>query len=328
MDNFFIFPARPVAYSTSNKSRYVAAKFRREESKLSYVSSQVVGQHTVYFVHDIPLRIMYNLQVCFKSSERPTKMEAINGGNPSLLTQDQSKYEMLGDETGTGWTQHSFFKNKHSYQLFDVFEVFLKKSLSFIKYNEKSLDGKMEELSLDGESFVCHKPGYVVTNATAHQELHVDCEDVFTMKKNECFIYHVPLSPEGMSIRVADICVSSDEESLRLFGRMLFVPFGCMLLIPPTLIHSGHYGECGSIRAHGIISKDKCVGKSLILIDDIANLMFPKLIGLPLNNYGADLDALCPRCFNKIEFVTEKEHLRKCKPKKLNHVNLASKFCY
>ena len=44
--------------------------------------------------------------------------------------------------------------------------------------------------------------------------------------------------------------------------------------------------------------------------------------------YCADLDALCPRCFNKIEFVTEKEHLKKCKPKKLNHVNLASKFCY
>ena len=56
--------------------------------------------------------------------------------------------------------------------------------------------------------------------------------------------------------------------------------------------------------------------------------MFPQLIGLPLNNYGADLDALCPRCFNKIEFVTEKEPLKKCKPKKLNHINLGSKFCY
>ena len=44
--------------------------------------------------------------------------------------------------------------------------------------------------------------------------------------------------------------------------------------------------------------------------------------------YCADLDALCPRCLNKIEFVTEKEYLKKCKPKKLNHVNLASKFCY
>ena len=108
MENYFIYPARPEAYSTS---RYMAAKFRKEETKLSNVSSQVVGQHTVYFVHDIPIRIMYNLQVCFKSSERSTKMDAINGGNSSLLVQDQSKYEMLGDKTGTGWTQNSFFKN-------------------------------------------------------------------------------------------------------------------------------------------------------------------------------------------------------------------------
>ena len=55
--------------------------------------------------------------------------------------------------------------------------------------------------------------------------------------------------------------------------------------------------------------------------------MFPKLIDLPLHNYCADLDALCPRCFNKIMFVTHKEHLKKCKPKELNHVKLASKVC-
>ena len=121
-------------------------------------------------------------------------MDAIAGGNSSLFDKDQSKYEMLGEETGTGWAQNPFFKNKHSYQLFDAFEVFLKKSLNFIKYNKWSLDGDVKELSLDGESFVCHKPGYVVTNATAHQELHLDCEYVFDIKKMNVsftmYLYH------------------------------------------------------------------------------------------------------------------------------------------
>ena len=132
--------------------------------------------------------------------------------------------------------------------MFDTFEVFLKKSLQFIKIND---------IPLDGESFVCHKPGFVVINAPAHQELHLDCKDVFKIAKNECFIYHVPLSPEGMSLRLSDIEVSQDQKELNLFRKILFVPFGSMSLIPPTLIHSGHYGECGNMRAHGIISPKK-----------------------------------------------------------------------
>ena len=51
--------------------------------------------------------------------------------------------------------------------------------------------------------------------------------------------------------------LSHDQNVLNMVGQMLFVPFGCMLLIPPTLIHSGHYGETGNMRAHGIKSKEK-----------------------------------------------------------------------
>ena len=57
-DETLIYPLRPVAY---NKGKYIAAKFRTEKTNLSNVSSQVFGQHTVYFVHDTPLRVMYNL---------------------------------------------------------------------------------------------------------------------------------------------------------------------------------------------------------------------------------------------------------------------------
>ena len=173
-------------------------------------------------------------------------MDLITVGTASLLNKDKAKYEMFGDETGTGWSQNIFFKNKPRYQLFDIFEVFLKKSLQIIIINN---------IPLDGESCVCRKPGFVVMNAPVHQDVHLDCKDVLKIAKNECFIYRVPLSPEGMLLRLSDVAVTEDQKELILFGRILFVPFGYMLLLPPTLIHSGHYGGCGNMRAHGIISQ-------------------------------------------------------------------------
>ena len=92
---------------------------------------------------------------------------------------------MLGDPASTGRTQNVFFKNKPTYQMFDTFEVFLKKSLNFIEIDKNPLDG---------ESFVCHKPGLVVTNAPVHQDLHLDCKGAYKIKKMSAlftiYLYH------------------------------------------------------------------------------------------------------------------------------------------
>lgn len=160
----FLFPMRPEAYSKNN---YIAAKVCKEElPNKSNVSSQVViGGSTVYVVHDIPTRVMYNLQGCYKSKNW-INLENIGGGNEVLYKRDQSGYQMLGDPVSSGWTQNAYFKNKPSYQLFNTFEVFLKKSLNFIEIDKKPLDG---------ESFLYHKLGLALTNVPAHQDIHLDC---------------------------------------------------------------------------------------------------------------------------------------------------------
>lgn len=124
-DNIFLYviwnDARLEAYCTG---KYKAVKFCKEETKLSNISSQVVfGDNTVYFVHDIPTHVMYNLQVCYKSKTW-SNLENIGGGNEALYKRDQSGYQMLGDPAGSRWAQNHFFKNKSSYQFFDTFEFF------------------------------------------------------------------------------------------------------------------------------------------------------------------------------------------------------------
>ena len=62
-------------------------------------------------------------------------------------------------------------------------------------------------------------------------------------------------------------------------------------------------------------------------MDKIASHLFPQFPSLPIND-AWDLHNHCPRCFRDIDFVTEKNHNKKCKQKKLNHPNLGSKLCH
>ena len=69
-------------------------------------------------------------------------------------------------------------------------------------------------------------------------------------------------------------------------------------------------------------------GIELMYMNEIVDNMFPQHTSLPRNDFYKSLDNLCLKCFNNITFLSEEDHLKKCKPKKLSHVHLGSKLCY
>ena len=73
-------------------------------------------------------------------------------------------------------------------------------------------------------------------------------------------IYHVPLSREGLQLRLVSVQRDGNDEygkpQFIYTEKMIHVPFGDGLLLPSTLLHSGHYGSQSNLRFHGILSTD------------------------------------------------------------------------
>ena len=89
--------------------------------------------------------------------------------------------------------------------------------------------------------------GLLRTNTSSHQQLHQDAE----VGDTEVYILHVPLDPEGLTLRLG---IETDEEdNLSPFSSMfVHVPFGSFILLHHTQWHAGHYGQQGSLRLHGV----------------------------------------------------------------------------
>jgi hypothetical protein len=61
------------------------------------------------------------------------------------------------------------------------------------------------------------------------------------------FVIDMPLSKEGLWIRVATPCAKDRVFSI----HWVYVPYGSMLIRSMALLHSGHYGSPGNCRYHG-----------------------------------------------------------------------------
>jgi len=61
------------------------------------------------------------------------------------------------------------------------------------------------------------------------------------------FVIDMPLSKEGLWIRVAPPCAKERVFSM----HWVYVPYGSMLIRSMALLHSGHYGSPGNCRYHG-----------------------------------------------------------------------------
>ena len=87
--------------------------------------------------------------------------------------------------------------------------------------------------------------------------------------------------------------------------KMIHGPFGDGLLLPSTLLHSGHYGSRSNLRFHGILSTDPWTTTKLGylkgFIEHVYGTSEEQTQILYDNDYN--IEELCPLCFN---FIGEK----------------------
>jgi hypothetical protein len=160
---------------------------------------------------------------------------------------------------------------------FDSFGVLLSRAL-------------MKEL--DSEEEFRFFPGFVTTRGAAHQELHVDSPLAFQVKKgNASYILHMPLSIEGLTLRIANL---DDQVQAQLDGPLAtqvitgdlpttvhindffyHVPFGKALLIPETQWHGGHYGRENNLRFHAVLQRNMLETSSLLLLAPVLTNNYP-----------------------------------------------------
>ena len=115
-------------------------------------------------------------------------------------------------------------------------------------------------------------------------------------------------------MRVAEL--KSEGSKVILKEKMIHIVYGDALILAPNIPHSGHYGNRGNLRLHGIISTHHWTGIHLLKLGGIIDGMFGKGTddALPLENHSEHIiDDLCPLCFRSIINQKRVDHDKKCR---------------
>jgi hypothetical protein len=110
------------------------------------------------------------------------------------------------------------------------------------------------DILLEGEE-TCWQfyPSLVFTKGLAsHQKPHLDFPKAEFMRKGRVpFILHLPLCKEGLALQIWSTW--EGEGTSHIQPKLIFVPFGCALLLRADIYHAGCYGTKGNLRLHGMI---------------------------------------------------------------------------
>jgi hypothetical protein len=92
----------------------------------------------------------------------------------------------------------------------------------------------------------CAHEGIGITPKT-----HLDFPKAEFMKKGRVpFILHLPLCKEGLALQIWSTWEGDRTSHIR--PKLIFVPFGCALLLWADIYHAGCYGTKGNLRLHGM----------------------------------------------------------------------------
>ena len=221
-------------------------------------------------------------------------------------------YEPTTD-AGTTWRDNKFLKKdkKSGYDLIassvEVFEKWMREQ--FLNYFKTEYNR--------------HIPGIICTNVPVHQGLHVDNQHVLKHPKHSALVYHIPLCPEGLRVRITKLHKKENSNEIVLHESMVEVNFGDALILDSAQVHSGNYGVYGNLRLHGVFSNFKWEYKHLLPLESIATRLYGTSRGdityetEPINDY-------CPNCFRCIKFVNAEQHFNKCQPRVIKNYKQAS----
>jgi hypothetical protein len=110
------------------------------------------------------------------------------------------------------------------------------------------------DILLEGEE-TCWQfyPRLVFTKGLAsHQKPHLDFPKAEFMRKGRVpFILHLPLCKEGLVLQIWSTWEGDGTSHVR--PKLIFVPFGCALLLRADIYHAGCYRTKDNLRLHGMI---------------------------------------------------------------------------
>ena len=96
-----------------------------------------------------------------------------------------------------------------------------------------------------------------------HQKLHLNNSVKLTEKqirnKNVAYIVHLPLSYEGLMLRVPDpkrlssVIILNKKKYNTNLNDFIYVPLGEALILREDIYHAGNYGSVGNTRFHAMI---------------------------------------------------------------------------
>ena len=127
----------------------------------------------------------------------------------------------------------------------------------------------------------------VYTHKEHPQLAHVDLStSIFVPNKKLGFIMHLPISAEGMWIRIWERDGVARVDST---GYLLHIPFGSVLFLRSDIVHSGIFGSPGNLRLHCAFQPVANPGDSakLLPVDPTAGNCF---------DFGNLSDVLYSRC--------------------------------
>ena len=297
-----------ISYDCTSQKKLHLPRYHRlgssVESNIIKVKLNDDSNDCFYIMKNIPFNIMTQLSVSIKTDKIHANMSGVQGCNQKSVFTDRSKYIMFDPSDGKDWMSAPIVKRNNKHFGIAAWEKFL-------------IDSITTNLNHEDENFEYHKPGVVLTTFPQHQELHLDDEDVYDNKKKKgvvTYIYHVPLCSEGLQMRVAELKLEGSKVILK--EKMIHIDYGDALILPPNIPHSGHYGNRGNLRLHGIISTHHWTGSHLLKLSGIIDGMFGKGTHdtVPLENVSDHIiNDLCPLCFRSIVNQKRVDHDKKCR---------------
>ncbi|KAL3789056.1 hypothetical protein ACHAWO_004613 [Cyclotella atomus] len=135
-----------------------------------------------------------------------------------------------------------------------------------------------------------YRGSFMRTEQTVYQPAHVDYDyPVLHEHGKKLFLAFFPLTAEGTFLQLWDNS-DHDNNAQTVEGKVVFIPFGRMLIVPADTIHGGGFkkGEAGNLRFHLYIE----------LMDDDNHAEDDALLLHPMNKYTEENDRsreLCER---------------------------------
>ncbi|KAL7514546.1 hypothetical protein ACHAXN_013345 [Cyclotella atomus] len=135
-----------------------------------------------------------------------------------------------------------------------------------------------------------YRGSFMRTEQTVYQPAHVDYDyPVLHEHGKKLFLAFFPLTAEGTFLQLWDNS-DHDNNAQTVEGKVVFIPFGRMLIVPADTIHGGGFkkGKTGNLRFHLYIE----------LMDDDNHAEDDALLLHPMNKYTEENDRsreLCER---------------------------------